>query len=240
MVVLIRSVVFWIGYVLSIILVCTALTVLFFFPRRWKFKLAETLSRMILGWLAITCNLRYEIIGRENVPATAFIAMGNHQSTWETASCQIFFNPATWVVKRELLWIPIFGWGLWSISPVALNRSAGRKAIDHLLKQGAARLKKGISIIVFPEGTRVNSDERPPFKVGASLLAARTRADIVPFAHNAGKYWPKKGGFLKHPGTIRIIIGKPIQTKGMKAEQINDIVETWIRAKQDELDKLDP
>ncbi|VAW79326.1 Acyl-CoA:1-acyl-sn-glycerol-3-phosphate acyltransferase [hydrothermal vent metagenome] len=236
MVVVLRSILFWIGYILSIIVICTLLTLLFFLPRAWKFKLAEYLSRMILGWLAITCNLGYEVEGKENLPNTAFIAMGNHQSTWETASCQIFFNPATWVVKRELLWIPIFGWGLWSIRPVALNRSAGRKAIDHLLKQGEERLENGISIIVFPEGTRVNSDERPPFKVGASLLAARTKALVVPFAHNAGKFWPK-GSFLKHPGKIKLIIGEPIKTAGLKAEQINHIVETWVRTTQDELDQ---
>ncbi len=236
MVLLLRSIVFWVGYILSIVFVCTLLMILFFIPQSWKFKLAEFLSRMILTWLAFTCNLRYKVTGIENLPDTTFIAMGNHQSTWETASCQLFFNPATWVVKRELLWIPIFGWGLWSISAVALNRSAGRKAIDHLLKQGEDRLNNGISIIVFPEGTRVNSGERPPFKVGASLLAARTKALIVPFAHNAGKFWPK-GSFLKYPGVVKLVIGEPIKTEGLKAEQINHIVETWVRAKQDELEQ---
>jgi len=235
-VVLLRSMLFWVGYMLSIIIICALLLLLFFSPRQWKFKLVAFLSRVVLGWLAVTCNLRYKVIGKENLPDTAFIAMGNHQSTWETASCQMFFNPATWVVKRELLWIPIFGWGLWTISPVALNRSAGRKAIDHLLKQGEERLSNGISIIVFPEGTRVNSGERPPFKVGASLLAARTKALVVPFAHNAGKFWPK-GSFLKHAGEIKLVIGEPIKTEGLKAEQINHIVETWVRAKQDELDQ---
>jgi len=215
---------------------CSLMTLSAPFSRELNFKFAELLSRSILAWLSITCNIRCEIEGQENVPGGAFIAMGNHQSTWETASCQLFFNPATWVVKRELLWIPIFGWGLWSIRPVALDRSSGRKAIDHLLKQGADRLENGISIIIFPEGTRVGVDERPPFKVGASLLAARTNADIVPFAHNAGKYWPKKG-LLKYAGTIKVIIGSPIKTEGLKAEEINKIVETWVRTKQDELEK---
>jgi len=237
MVVLLRSMIFWLGYILSIIVVCSLMTLLFFMPLRLKFKLTQLLSAMILGWLRITCNIRYELVGKENVPDHAYIAVGNHQSTWETAACQLFFNPATWVVKRELLWIPIFGWGLLAIKPVALNRSSGRKAIDHLLKQGAERLKSGISIIIFPEGTRVGQSERPPFKIGASLLASCTEADILPFAHNAGKLWPKKKGFLKTPGTIKIIIGEPIKTAGLKAEEISSIAETWIRNKQDELEK---
>lgn len=233
--ILIRSILFWPGYIFSIVVFCSLLTIFFFIPQRNLSFISGLLAKSVLGWLAISCNIRHEIEGIENIPEEAFIAMGNHQSSWETSACQLFFNPATWVAKRELLWIPIFGWGLWAIKPIALDRSAGRKAIEKLLKQGEDRLKNGISIIIFPEGTRISPDEQPPFKVGASLLAARTGVQIVPFAHDAGKYWTK--GFLKHPGTIKIVIGKPIDTKGMKADEINKVVEAWVRTTQDKLNQ---
>jgi len=139
------------------------------------------------------------------------------------------------VLKRELLWIPIFGWGLAMSSPIAIDRSAGREALKKLVANGEARLKKGLWVVIFPEGTRKAPGERGKYQIGGAWLATHTKTQVVPVAHNAGRYWAKNS-FIKKPGVIRVHIGQPIQTVGLKADAVNNQAEAWIESEMPLLD----
>ena len=138
------------------------------------------------------------------------------------------------MLKRELLWIPFFGWGLAMTSPVAIKRSNGLEAIKQLLRQGKERLAQGFCVVIFPEGTRIPYGQRGKYKSGGALLAATSGVPVVPVAHNAGRLWGKNA-FLKSPGLITMSIGKPIDPKGLKVEAVSQQVETWI---EDEMTRL--
>lgn len=186
-------------------------------------------ARSMLWWLKVTCNIRYEITGLENISNQPTIVLAKHQSAWETLAFQAIFPTQVYVLKRELLWIPIFGWGLAMSSPIAIDRSAGREALKKLVAKGQARLNKGFWVVIFPEGTRIEPGKRSKFHIGGAWLASHTKTQVLPVAHNAGEYWPKNS-FIKKPGVINIHIGKPIQTAGLKADVLNHQVESWIES----------
>ncbi|NOU41557.1 MAG: 1-acyl-sn-glycerol-3-phosphate acyltransferase [Methylotenera sp.] len=184
-------------------------------------------ARSMLWWLRITCNIRHQITGLENIPNTPSIILAKHQSAWETLAFQSIFPTQVYVLKRELLLIPIFGWGLAMSSPIAIDRSAGRDALKKLVANGKARLDKGFWVVIFPEGTRKAPGEHGKYHIGGAWLATHTQTQVVPVAHNAGEYWAKNS-FIKKPGIIQIHIGKAIQTTGLKADVLNKQVEHWI------------
>lgn len=184
-------------------------------------------ARSMLWWLRITCNIRHQITGLENIPNTPSIILAKHQSAWETLAFQSIFPTQVYVLKRELLLIPIFGWGLAMSSPIAIDRSAGRDALKKLVANGKARLDKGFWVVIFPEGTRKAPGEHGKYHIGGAWLATHTQTQAVPVAHNAGEYWAKNS-FIKKPGIIQIHIGKAIQTTGLKADVLNKQVEHWI------------
>ncbi len=186
-------------------------------------------ARSMLWWLRITCNIRHEITGVENIPNSPSIILAKHQSAWETLAFQAIFPTQVYVLKRELLLIPIFGWGLAMSSPIAIDRSAGREALKKLVAKGKARLDKGFWVVIFPEGTRKAPGERGKYHIGGAWLATHTQTQVVPVAHNAGEYWAKNS-FVKKPGVIQIHIGKPIQTAGLKTDALNSQVEHWIES----------
>jgi len=183
-------------------------------------------ARSMLWWLKVTCNIRHEITGIENIPNAPTIILGKHQSTWETFAFQAIFPTQVYVLKRELLWIPIFGWGLAMSSPIAINRASGREALKQLVEKGKDRLAKGLWVVIFPEGTRIAPGKRGKYHIGGAWLATHTKTQVLPVAHNAGDFWPK--GFIKKPGVIQIHIGSPIQTAHLKTEALNHQVENWI------------
>jgi len=193
-----------------------------------------TRYRIISGWalimlwlLRIVCGIRMEVRGRENIPKEPCIVMCKHQSAWETIALQKVFPPQVWVLKRELLWLPFFGWGLAMTSPIAIQRSDGKGAIKQLLAQGKARLQQGFCVIIFPEGTRIPFGQRGKYKVGGALLGLHTGVPVVPVAHNAGRLWGRNA-FIKHPGVITMSIGAPLETTDIKAEELTRRVEDWI------------
>lgn len=192
-------------------------------------------ARSMIWWLRITCNIRHEVTGLENLPKTPSIILSKHQSAWETLAFQAIFPTQVYVLKRELLWIPIFGWGLAMSSPIAIDRSAGREALKKLVSNGVNRLKKGLWVVIFPEGTRKAPGEKGKYQIGGAWLATHTQTQVVPVAHNAGSYWAKNS-FIKRPGIIRVHIGKPIQTAGLKADALNQQVEQWIESEMAVLD----
>jgi len=192
-------------------------------------------ARSMIWWLRVTCGIRHEVTGLENLPESPSIILSKHQSAWETLAFQAIFPTQVYVLKRELLWIPIFGWGLAMSSPIAIDRSAGREALKKLVANGAARLKSGLWVVIFPEGTRIAPGEKGKYQIGGAWLATHTKTQVVPVAHNAGRYWAKNT-FIKKPGIIRIHIGKPIQAAGLKADALNQQVEQWIESEMAVLD----
>lgn len=195
-----------------------------------------TRYRLISGWalsvmwlLRVLCGIRLEVKGAENIPAQPAILLCKHQSAWETIALQKVFPPQVWVLKRELLWLPFFGWGLAMTSPIAIKRSDGKGAVKQLLRQGKERLDMGFCVVIFPEGTRIPYGQRGKYKIGGALLSHSTGVPVVPIAHNAGKLWGRNS-FMKHPGVITMSIGKAINPAGLKAEEINRQAEEWIEA----------
>lgn len=204
---------------------------LFTFPcsRLTRYRIITTWSRLITGAAAALCGVRYRIIGAENIPREPCVILAKHQSAWETLAWQTIFPPQVWVMKRELLWIPCFGWGLAMLWPIAIDRGGGGRALRQMVEQGRARLAGGFSIVIFPEGTRVAPGERGTYHPGGAWLAVQTGALVLPVAHNAGECW-RKNAFIKHPGLITVSIGKPLSPVGLTAAQLNQQVEDWIES----------
>ena len=192
-----------------------------------RYRFISRWARFIIWILKVLCNLDYVVEGGEHLPKTPFIILAKHQSTWETLAFQQIFPPQVWVLKGELLWVPFFGWGLAMTQPIAINRNDRKKAMEQIVEQGRDRLETGRCVVVFPEGTRVAVDEQRRYGIGGAVLAARTGYPVVPVAHNAGYFWPRRG-FIKRPGTIRVVIGPTITSHGKTPEEIRLLVETWI------------
>ncbi len=221
-----RSCLFFIGQVMTApIFTLIALLALPLKPVT-RNKLISGWARSMLWWLKVTCNIRHQITGLEHIPNSPTIILSKHQSTWETFAFQAIFPTQVYVLKRELLWIPIFGWGLAMSSPIAINRAAGREALKQLVEKGKDRLAKGLWVVIFPEGTRIAPKKRGKYHIGGAWLATHTQTAVLPVAHNAGDFWPK--GFIKTPGLIQIHIGQAIQTAGLKTDALNQLVENWI------------
>jgi len=210
--------------------------ILFIFPLKplTRYRLISGLAHSVMWLLRVICGIRMEVRGAENIPQQPCIVMCKHQSAWETFALQTVFPPQVWVLKRELLWLPFFGWGLALTSPIAINRSKGKEAMKQLLAQGKQRLDAGFCVVIFPEGTRMPYGVRGKYKIGGALLGESTGALVVPVAHNAGKYWGRNA-LLKHPGTVIMSIGKPIDPKGLKADELNRQVEKWIESEMERM-----
>lgn len=226
----IRSLFFSITMILATIIVAVFLVLALPTPFRLRSAIARTYAAFMVKALEVLCGVHYQITGRENIPQGAGIIFSNHQSTWETYALQIFFPPQVWVLKRELMWVPFFGWGLAALKPIAIDRDAGRKAVKQINEQGKARLDDGLWVVVFPEGTRVAPGVQKRWGMGGALLAAESGYPVVPVAHNAGEFWGRRK-FVKRPGTIRVVIGEAIETKGKKAAEIQREAEAWVQAR---------
>ena len=233
--ILFRSFIFQIGmWVFTIPF--TMLAILTFpFSAITRYKFISLWAKAILFWLKISCNISFKVNGLENIPNEAFMILSKHQSAWETLAFQKIFPPQVWVLKKELLWIPFFGWGLAMTSPIAINRKAGKRALEQMLKQGIDRINRGFCIVVFPEGTRIKPKEVGRYHIGGAWLATKAKINIVPVAHNAGYFWPKNS-FIKKPGEITISIGSAIDTKGITPEKANKLAKDWIESEMLKID----
>ena len=233
----IRSSLFLMGMVLSTCLWVIPCIVARLFPYKICFAIVSSWCTFNVNWLRITCGIHYKITGLENVPEQACVIMSNHQSTWETLAYPSIFPTLTWVIKRELLFVPLFGWGIASTQPIALDRKQGKKAFQQLIKDGKEKLSLGRFILIFPEGTRIPYGEERELKIGGFVLAKKAKTQILPVAHDAGRLWPRKG-FLKSPGTIHLHIGKPMPTNENSAEELRSQYAAWLRQTRTEIDKL--
>ncbi len=207
-------------YVLLSLLICIL-------PFPLRYKIISSWARIHVWLLKVVCGIDYRIAGKENIPEEASIIMCNHQSAWETLALQFIFPPQVWVLKRELLWIPIIGWGIATLKPIAINRKAGGKALAQVVEQGTERLKEGIWVTIFPEGTRIEPGKTRRYGKSGGVLAETSRALVVPVAHNAGLLWAKNS-FVKRPGVIDMVIGPVIETTGKDSDQITEEARQWI------------
>jgi len=196
-------------------------------PAMMRYRVISKWS-WIVTWLSrVIVGIRYRVEGLENLPAGPAVILSKHQSAWETIVFQQIFPPLSFVLKKNLLYIPFFGWGLALFSPIAIDRAAGREALKQIETQGRARLKSGFWVLIFPEGTRVAPGEVGKHQVGGAWLAVKAGVPVVPVAHNAGRLWPKNG-FRKYPGEIVVKIGPPIETTDRKATLVLADTEAWI------------
>lgn len=227
-----RAVIFEVFLWLSVVVYGTLLLLVArLFPNRPLQPLVRHWQRSVLSALSCLCGIDYRVTGRAHLrEGQGQIVLSNHQSAWETIALGALLPaPQTWVMKRELLRIPFFGWALGLFRPIAIDRSAKREAMRQLLEVGTERLALGHSVVIFPEGTRVVPGSVKRFGQGAAMLAARTQVPVVPIAHNAGCFWGRNQ-WRKRPGTVDVVIGPPIQTQGLSATAINALAEDWIRS----------
>jgi 1-acyl-sn-glycerol-3-phosphate acyltransferase len=200
-------------------------------PRMARYCIISGWSRLVVFLAKTVLGISWRVEGRENLPERPSVILSKHQSAWETLAFQQIFPPQVHVLKRELLWIPFFGWGLALMSPIAIDRSRGVAALRSIARRGRERLEQGFWVVVFPEGTRVAPGERRDYQLGGAWLAAASGAPIVPVAHNAGLVWPRNA-FLKRPGTVTVRIGPPIDTADRDPKAVNAMAEKWIEEQQ--------
>ena len=222
-----RSLIFLSGQVVSALLISPVALLCLALPSLSRARIISSWARFNIWSLKVVCGITCEVTGAENIPDRPAVLLSNHQSAWETLYFQLIFPPQSYILKWQLLWIPFFGWGLAANRPVAINRAKKIKALEQLLKQGAARLAEGRWLVVFPEGTRRPPGRPGKFQPGGALIATQTGAPVVPVAHNAGIFWPKSA-FLKHPGVIRMHIGPAIESTNKNPREINARAEAWI------------
>jgi 1-acyl-sn-glycerol-3-phosphate acyltransferase len=197
------------------------------FPRRVSYRASLLWVDSVLWLLRVLCRLDYRVEGIENLSAGNGIVLLKHSSAWETIAQLRIFPEQTWVLKRELMWVPVFGWVLWLLQPIAIDRRGGGAAVQQVLEQGRARLAAGLWVMIFPEGTRMPVGETRRYGMSGALLAAAEGLPVVPVAHNAGYFWPRRG-WLKKPGTIRVVIGPPIETQGVEPRAVNERAQQWV------------
>jgi len=229
-----RSLLFYIGQIISTILIAPVGVIAFPLDFKKRYYLITRWAVFNLWWLKICCNVTYEILGKENIPKKPCIVMCKHQSAFETLALQRIFIPQVWILKKELLQIPIYGWGLASMQPIAINRDSSIKSFKQIADQGCERLEKGYWVVIFPEGTRVAPNKKKKYLPGGGMLAEKSGARIVPVAHNAGRLWPRNS-MIKKPGLITIKIGPVMESKNKTAKEITNNVENWIEKTVGEL-----
>ena len=222
-----RSVVYEIlRFVITVIFAVIALLTFPFKPIT-RYRIITAWSRLVMGLGRVICGVSYRVVGRDNIPQDPCIVLSKHQSAWETLAYQVILPPQVWVLKRELLRVPFFGWGLAMMSPIAIDRGSAMRALKQTLEQGKSRLSDGWWIVIFPEGTRIAPGKRGRYHLGGAWLACKTGAPVLPIAHNAGTVWGRNA-FIKYPGTITVSIGPVIRPAGMTADALNRKAEDWI------------
>ncbi len=235
------SILFWMGFGLSTMIFSTfGWLILWPLDFRGRYRVMSQWSRFNIWWLKRCCGLDCEVSGLEHLPREgAAIVMAKHQSTWETLAIQRFIPPQVWVLKRELMRIPFFGWGMAIMHPIAIDRKAGKKSIDQLIAQGTDRLQRGLWVVIFPEGTRMPVGQQGRYKSGGAMLAVNTQSPIIPVAHNSGQYWPRRG-FLIYPGKISMEFGPAIDPSGQTAEAVLEKTRAWIETRMQVLETPAP
>jgi 1-acyl-sn-glycerol-3-phosphate acyltransferase len=229
-----RSLLFQLYFFVSVIVFALAVFLSWPFPYPARFALAKIWGRGMLWAGRFFCGIDYVVEGLDNIPAGPSVILSKHSTVFEAYAQLVLFPPQSWVVKRELLWVPIFGWGLAALRPIAIDRTAGRTAVMQVISQGKERLASGMWVTIFPEGTRVAPGTTKKYGVSGAALAQDAGCVIVPVAHNAGDFWPRRS-VIKKPGLVRFCIGPPIVPGTDSPRDINVRVQDWIESKMREI-----
>jgi 1-acyl-sn-glycerol-3-phosphate acyltransferase len=233
-----RALAFWLVFATTTVIAAVLVMLMFPVNLRQRQKFVNWWVGFILWWLETSCQLHYAVVGMDNIPQQGpAIVFAKHQSTWETLALQRILPSQIWVAKRELLWIPFFGWGLALMRPIAIKRGTGRAAVMQLIRQGTERLKEGLWVIIFPEGTRVAPGQKGRYRIGGAVLAEQSGYPVLPVAHNAGEFWARHS-FIKRPGTIQVRIGQLIIPGDKSAQEIMQEAEAWIESTMSEITTL--
>ncbi len=199
-------------------------------PHAIVYKVVLSFGHVFVWLLKHVVGLDYEVHGRENIPATSSVVYLKHESVWETIAELLIFPRQCWVLKRELMWVPFVGWALLKLRPIAIDRNARRTALEQVVEQGRQRLAEGLWVMIYPEGTRVAPGKTRRYGLSGAVLARAAGTPIVPVAHNAGDFWPRRS-FMKYPGTVQVFIGPPIETYGRAPAAINEEAQAWIEGR---------
>ena len=232
--ILLRSLLFYAGAIASLLVFTVIAPLVYPLPYPQRYWIVTRWTHLTLWWLEVICNLRCRVSGLENIPKGPAVILCKHQSALETMALQRFFPPQVWVLKRSILRLPLFGWCMATLEPIAIDRSSAPAALKQVVKEGKKRLKRGQWITLFPEGTRVAPGEKGKYAVGGGVLAAQAGCPVVPVAHNAGLFWPRNS-ILKRPGVIDVVIGPVINPRDKTAAEIMYIAEDWIETTSDRL-----
>lgn len=233
----IRSLIFFIYSIVSIVFYSLIVICAFFFPLRFRHALIRGFLSMYIFMLEKICLIRYQVEGLENIPKDrSGIILSKHQSTWETFFLPLVFHDPAIILKKELLWVPFFGWGLAAADPIAINRSNKVSAMQQIITKGRQCLEKGRWILVFPEGTRMPPGKVGKYKLGGARLATATGYPVIPVAHNAGRFWPRRQ-FIKQPGTITVVIGPVIESRERTPEEVLILAKDWIEGTMTRIDR---
>lgn len=231
-----RSGLFYLCFLLFTVLWATLVIVIgpaLPYRRRFQFAIGDY-TAVIMWLLRWCCGIDYQVTGLENVPDRPCIIYSKHQSTWETFFLQTLFAPQAQVIKKELLSIPFFGWAFSLLAPIAIDRANRREAMEEVIRQGRQRLEDHVWVLIFPEGTRINPGQYKTFTRGGAALAKATGYPLLPIAHNAGLFWPNNR-FLKFPGTVQVVIGRPIRPTQGTVEELTEEGQRWINETVDAL-----
>ena len=225
-----RLLIFYLGYAgLALLYTISALSCAGLLGISGRMRIVAFYTGLLVRWVKLCLGITVNISGREHIAAnTSYIIVANHQSAFETFLLQTLVNPTCTILKKELLWIPFFGWVLFLIKPIALDRSQRLRALKVILREGKKRLQAGSSILIFPQGTRVAVGELGKWNKAAALLAQTCQASILPIAHNSGECWRK--GWHKRPGVINFQIGAPIAAEGKSSDELNERLLDFMRA----------
>ena len=224
-----RLIIFYVGYA-SLVIAYTAhaLACAGFLDLSGRMRIVTLHTNLFVRWVRVCLRITVSIRGWENIrTGDSYVIVANHQSAFETLLLQTIVNPTCTILKKELLWLPFFGWVLFLIKPIALDRSQRLRALKVILREGKKRLSSGCSVLIFPQGTRVAVGEMGKWNKAAALLASTCKANILPIAHNSGECWQK--GWRKVPGTINFQIGAPIVVGSMSSDELNERVLEFMR-----------
>lgn len=234
----VRSLLFNVFGFSSIIVAAVILLLGFWAPYRFHWAMCVGWCRLAVWSADILCGIKTVVEGSENLPDTPSVIMIKHTSTLETLWQVIYFPQTTWVLKREILYAPFFGWAIGlALKPIAIDRNAGGSAVKQVIAQGTAKLRKGIWVTIFPEGTRMPPGETRKYGISGAALAREANVPIVPVAHNAGDIWTRRS-FTKRPGTVRFVIGPPIDPSTQSPKETNLLVQDWIETKMLEISRV--
>jgi len=222
-----RSLIYTVMLFLTTAFFAIVVIVFMWLPPARLYAVPRTWARLNLWLLKTLCGLDYRIEGVEHLPDVPFISMWKHSSTWETIAQMLLVPRASWLLKREILWVPLLGWAIARFKPIAIDRKAGGTAVNQVVTQGRERLSEGLGVIIYPEGTRVAPGETRKFGMSGALLASQSGAPLVPIAHDSGYYWRRRG-LLKRPGTIRVVIGPPLDPRGLEPREITERAKEWV------------